>query len=153
VKPPVALRVGFWVAIVISVALTAVFVLTAASVLPPIIAGAPVSRAAWWRISPILLLAAMLAAAIAFGIRRRRPWSRHLVLALWVLIAVGALTAGLSGDIPRQVLWRALAEPAILIVLCGWYLYGKTNVVEYFRGNPRGASGVFSADEGGRKHE
>ena len=51
-------------------------------------------------------------------------------------------------------LYTHVDEPdAILIVLCGWYLYGKTNVVEYFRGNPRGASGVFSADEGDRKHE
>ena len=148
-KTPFTLRVGFWVAIVISFALTAVFFLTAASVLPPVIAGERVSRAAWWRVSPILLVAAVLAAAIAFGIRRRMPWSRHLVLALWVSIAIGALTAGLSGDIPPHVLSRALAEPAILTVLCGWYLYGKANVVEYFRGNRRGGAGVIAGDEGG----
>jgi uncharacterized membrane protein YhaH (DUF805 family) len=148
VKTPIALRVGFWVAIMISFALTAVFFLTAAGVLPPIIAGERVSRAAWWRVSPIFLVVAVLAAASAFGIRRRRPWSRLLVLAVWVSIAIGALTAGLSGDIPPNVLWRALAEPVILTVLCGWYLYGKANVVEYFRRNPGGESGVLSGDEG-----
>jgi hypothetical protein len=151
VKAPIALRVGFWVAVVISFALTSVFLLTAASVLPPIIAGERVSSDAWWRVSPIFLVVAVLAASSAIGIRRRRPWSRHVVLAVWVSIAIGALMAGLSGDIPPHVLWRALAEPVILTILCGWYLYRKPNVVEYFRGNSRAVSGVFPGDKRGSK--
>jgi uncharacterized membrane protein YfcA len=74
-----------------------------------------------------------LAAAIAFGIRRRRTWTRHAVMLLWSALAVATLASALSGDIPRDVLLRGLVEPAVLTVLCGWYFYVKPNVVEYFR--------------------
>lgn len=132
--PPAAMRVGSWFAIVLAVALAAAFFLTAAEVLPYKIAGYTVSREAWWHVSPVLLLVSALAAAIAFAIRTARPWSRHAVILLWASIAIAALVSGLSGDIPRAVLRRALAEPAALTLLCGWYFYGKPNVVEYFRG-------------------
>jgi hypothetical protein len=51
---PAAMRVGFWFAVVLSVALAAAFFLTAAQVLPYKIAGYTVTREAWWRVSPIL---------------------------------------------------------------------------------------------------
>lgn len=145
---PIGLRVGFWFALVLSIGLGAAFIFTAAGLLPYKIAGETVSREAWWRISPILPVVSVCAAAIAFGIRRRRPWSRHLVMLLWPTLAVAAFVSYRRGDIPRTVLWRALVEPAILTVLCGWYLYLKPNVVEHFLGNSRPVSGVFSADEG-----
>ena len=128
------MRVGSWFAIFLAVALAAAFFVTAAGVLPYKIAGYAVSREAWWRVSPVLLVVSALAAVIAFAIRTARPWSRHAVILLWVSIAIAALVSGFSGDIPRAVLWRALAEPAALTLLCGWYFYGKPNVVEYFRG-------------------
>jgi hypothetical protein len=130
---PAAMRVGFWFAAVLSVALAAAFFLTAAQVLPYKIAGYTVTREAWWRVSPILPVVSIFAAAIAYGFRSQRAWSRHLVLLLWAAIAIAALVSGVSGDIPRSVLWRALLEPAVLTVVCGWYFYGKPNVVEYFR--------------------
>lgn len=127
------MRAGSWFAIVLAVALAAAFFLTAAEALPYRIAGYTVSREAWWRVSPVLLVVSVLAAAIAFAIRTERSWSRHAVLLLWAAIAAGALVAGLSGDIPPAVLRRALAEPVALTILCGWYFYVKPNVVEYFR--------------------
>jgi hypothetical protein len=117
----------------LSVALAGAFVLTAAGLLPYRIAGETVSRDAWWRISPILPVVSAFAAAIAFGIRRRRAWVRHLVMLLWATLGFAALVSGLRGDIPRAVVLRALIEPAILIVLCGWYFYAKPNVVAYLR--------------------
>ncbi len=124
---------GYWFALTLAVALPAAFFLAAARVIPHTIAGRRVSEAAWWRVSPLLLLAGALAGAIAYGFRAKKPWSRHLVLALWATIAVGALASGLSGDIPRDVMWRALAEPVALTFVCAWYFYGKPNVVKYFR--------------------
>jgi len=132
--PPAAMRVGSWLAIVLAVALAAAFFLTAAEVLPYKIAGYTVSHDAWWRVSPVFLVVSGLAAAIAFAIRTARPWSRHVVILLWASIAIASLASARSGDIPRAVLWRALVEPAVLTLLCGWYFYGKPNVVEYFRG-------------------
>jgi hypothetical protein len=73
------------------------------------------------------------AAAVAFGIRKRRRWVRHLVMLLWATLALAAVASGLRGDIPKSVMVRALVEPAVLTVLCGWYFYVKPNVVEYFR--------------------
>jgi uncharacterized membrane protein YfcA len=109
------------------------FGLTAAGVLPYTIAGHLVSREAWWRVSPVLVVVSALAAAIAFGIRRRRTWTRHVVMLLWFALAIATIASSLSGDIPRDVLLRGLVEPAVLAVLCGWYFYAKPNVVEYFR--------------------
>ena len=143
---PGALRVGYWFALMLSFALAVAFLLTAAGVLPYTIAGQRVSREAWWRISPILPVVSLFAAAVAFGIRRRRTWVRHVVMALWATLALAALASGLRGDIPRPVLLRALVEPAVLLLLCGWYFYAKPNVVEYFRANARaGDSGDETA--------
>lgn len=147
-KAPAGLRFGFWVALMLSVGLGAAFVLTATGLLPYKIAGQKVTREAWWRISPILPFVSACAAAIAFGIRRKRLWSRHVVMLLWPTLALAALVSYRLGDIPESVLVRALAEPAVLAILCGWYLYRKPNVVEYFRRNSREVSGVFPADEG-----
>lgn len=147
-KPPPGVRLAFWSGIVLSVALAAAFLLTAAGLLPYKIAGETVTRAAWWRISPVLPLVSATAAAIAFGIRRRRLWARVLVMLVWPMLALAAVRSYRLGDIPRSVLVRALVEPAILTVLCGWYFFRKANVVEYFRGNSGRGSGVFSADEG-----
>jgi hypothetical protein len=131
---PAGLRVGYWFALMLSVALLGAFVLTAAGALPYVIAGHPVSRAAWWRIGPILPVVSAFSAAIAFGIRRARPWARHVVMLLWPTLAAAAFASWRLGDIPDSVLIRALIEPAALTALCGWYLYSKRNVVAYFRG-------------------
>lgn len=130
---PAAMRIGYWFALMLSVALLGAFLLTAAGLLPYRIAGETVSREAWWRISPILVLVSAFAAAVAFGIRRRRAWVRHLVLILWATLALAAVASFARGDISRAVVVRALIEPAVLIVLCGWYFYAKPNVVAYFR--------------------
>jgi hypothetical protein len=130
---PAALRVGFWFALMLSVALAGAFAFTAMGVLPYRIAGEAVSREAWWRIGPVLLVVSAFAAAIAVGIRRRRRWVRYLVVLLWVTIALAAVASHMLGDLPRSVLVRALIEPAILTALCGWYFWGKPNVVAYFR--------------------
>ena len=130
---PAAMRVGYWFALMLSVVLLGAFLLTAAGFLPYRIAGETVSREGWWRISPILPLVSAFAAAIAFGIRRRRPWVRHLVLVLWATLALAAVTSYARGDISRTVVVRALIEPAVLILLCGWYFYAKPKVVAYFR--------------------
>jgi hypothetical protein len=150
-KPPAGVRLAFWFAILLSVVLATAFLLTAAGLLPYKIAGETVTRAAWWRISPVLPLVSATAAAIAFGIRRRRSWARLLVMLVWPMLALAAVRSYRLGDIPRSVLVRALVEPAILTVLCGWYFFRKTNVVEYFRGNSGHGSGVFSAEERGSR--
>jgi hypothetical protein len=127
------MRVGYWFALMLSFVLAAVFALTAAGLFPYRIAGQAVSRDAWWRISPVLPVVSAIAAAIAFGIRRRKRWVRHLVMLLWLTLALSALASYVRGDIPRPVTVRALIEPAVLTAICGWYFYARPNVVEYFR--------------------
>jgi hypothetical protein len=125
----------------LSFALAMAFVLTAAGKLPYRIAGHTVTISAWWRISPILPVVSAIAAAIAFGIRRRKRWVRHFVMLLWLTLVLSALASYARGDIPGFVMVRALIEPAVLAALCGWYFYAKPNVVEYFRaiGNESGS--------------
>lgn len=130
---PAAMRIGFWFALMLSVVLIVAFALTAAGLLPYRIAGETVTREAWWRISPVLPVVSAMAAAVAFGIRRRFRWVRQLVILLWVTLALAAVVSYWRGDLPRPVLVRALIEPAVLTVLCGWYFWVKPNIVAYFR--------------------
>ena len=73
-----------------------------------------------------------LALGIAYGIWQERPWTRWLILGFWATVValdvgLGWAQAGLGGAA------SAVATLAVVLLLVGWYLFGKENVVEYFR--------------------
>jgi hypothetical protein len=81
----------------------------------------------------VVLYGAALGAAWR-GIRRGRPWARHLlfllcavftVVAVWTVDAMGGAEA-VGGDV------NYLAA-LVLPLFFGWYLYLKPNVAEYYR--------------------
>jgi len=72
------------------------------------------------------------ALAIGYAIWRERWWSRWAIAAFWVVQLAGALglgwaDAGLGGAA------SAVASLLLVLVLVGWYVFGKENVVEYYR--------------------
>lgn len=95
-----------------------------------------VERGVWFRAAgPLLLLTGCLMAGIAYGFRTEKAWSRHLVMTLWIVVALYALfglLGGLPADVPRQLMWRALIEAFVFGSIAAWYFYAKRNVVEYF---------------------
>jgi hypothetical protein len=96
----------------------------------------PVTRAgfveAMWPV--LLVFPPMLAgaASAAYGLRRERPWSRRLLLALGVFNA--AVTLGLAPTAGEPEHWVAAGMWCVVIVgVPAWYLYRKAAVVSYFR--------------------
>jgi hypothetical protein len=95
--------------------------------------GEPVSGMEFLRSGGLIFgLGAALCLAAAYGIWQERPWSRWVMAVFWVVqlagtIGVGWADGGLSGAA------GGVAALLLPMVLAGWYLFDKENVVEYYR--------------------
>ena len=93
-----------------------------------------------------LPLAGCVCIAIGVGIWEERPWSRHLMIAYWIMsfaTGVGRATTinGLSVALTTTIFTG-------IFVLTGWYLYAKENVVAYYKSlEMRGRVGVTRAPD------
>ena len=67
------------------------------------------------------------------GLRARKPWSRHVVLAIFVLIIVYASALGAVNVLRHSIMWRAILNASLFGSVAGWYFYFKPNVAAYFR--------------------
>jgi len=72
------------------------------------------------------------ALAAAYAIWRERSWSRWAIVVFWVAqlaaaVGFGWATSGVSG------VAAAVGSLLLVLILVGWYLFGKENVVEYYR--------------------
>jgi hypothetical protein len=76
-----------------------------------------------WGMAMLVLGGLLL--AIALGIRRRAPWSRHLIIAFWVFLA-GLSVWSLAAYGKADFLWLPCLAFAV------WYLYWRKGVVRYF---------------------
>jgi hypothetical protein len=72
-------------------------------------------------------------ALVCYALASRKPWSRHVVIAMFVLIIVYATILGALSLIRHSIIWRALINATVFGCLSGWYFYLKPNVVQYFR--------------------
>jgi hypothetical protein len=87
--------------------------------------------------------------AIAFGIWKERGWTRYLIMAFWAVvlatnIGFGWAQSGLAGVV------SAVAGSALVVVLVGWYLFGKENVVEYYQALEREQAAEETRARGGK---
>jgi hypothetical protein len=74
----------------------------------------------------------VLALGIAYGVWQERSWTRWLILGFWAIIValdigLGWSSAGLGGAA------SGIAGIGVFVVVAGWYVLGKENVVEYYR--------------------
>src|SRR2546430_10040464 len=72
------------------------------------------------------------ALAAAYAIWRERSWSRWAIVVFWIAqlaaaVGFGWAAAGMTG------VAGAVASLLLLLVLVGWYLFDKENVVTYYR--------------------
>lgn len=98
------------------------------------IGGQPVPREEWLALAgPLLAITAVLMAAIAIGIFRARPWSRHVVMLHWLVVTGYGLILWVLRAVDPFIAMRAVGQGVILGAFAAWYFYRKPNVVAYFR--------------------
>jgi hypothetical protein len=82
---------------------------------------------------PLVAVIGCLMASIAYGLTARKAWSRHLVMAIFVLIIVHASALGALNALRHTIMWRAIVNASLFGCASVWYFYFKRNVAEYFR--------------------
>jgi len=101
---------------------------------PQIMGSERVTRSEWLHIAaPLVAVIGVLMASIAYGFAARKPWSRHLVMTMSILISVYAIAVGWMNLIHRAIMWRAIINASVLGCVSAWYFYFKPNVAAYFR--------------------
>jgi amino acid permease len=95
--------------------------------------GEKVTRAEWLHIAaPLVAVIGCLMASIAYGFAARKAWSRHLVMAIFVLIIVYASALGALDVLRHTIMWRAMINAFLFGCVSAWYFYFKRNVAQYF---------------------
>lgn len=101
---------------------------------PVVMGGERVTRTEWLRTAaPLVAVIGILMALICYSLAFGKPWSRHVVIAMFTLIIVYASILGALNVIRHVIMWRAVVDAAISGGLSAWYFYFKPNVAEYFR--------------------
>jgi len=101
---------------------------------PHIMGSERVTRDEWLHFAaPLVAVIGILMALIAYGFAARKPWSRHLVIAIFSLIIVYASILGALNLIHHAVMWRAIINATVFGAISVWYFYFKPNVAAYFR--------------------
>jgi hypothetical protein len=132
---PFAIRILTWFAGLASAGMYLSILLVLSNIGPPIMGGEPVSRNEWLHIAaPVVAAIGLLMALVCYALASRKPWSRHVVIAMFILIIVYATLLGTLNLIPHNIMWRALINATVSGCLSCWYFYLKPNVVQYFRG-------------------
>ena len=131
---PFAIRILTWFAGLASVGMYLSILLVLLNVESASMGGEHVTRTEWLRIAaPLVAAIGILMALVCYALASRKPWSRHVVIAMFVLIIVYATILGALSLIRHGIIWRALINATVFGCLSGWYFYLKPNVVQYFR--------------------
>jgi hypothetical protein len=133
-KQPFAIRILTWFAAFASMGMFLSIVLAILDIGPHLMGGEKVTRSEWLHIAaPLVAVTGCLMALIAFGLGARKPWTRHVVLAIFVLIIVYASVLGAVNVLRHTIMWRAIVNGSLFGAAAGWYFYLKPNVAAYFR--------------------
>jgi hypothetical protein len=131
---PFAIRILTWFAGLASAGMYLSILLLLLKIGPVVMGGERVTRTEWLHIAaPLVAAIGILMAMLYYALASRKPWSRHLVIAMFTLIIVYASILGALNLIHHTMMWRAIIDAAIFGGLSAWYFYFKPNVAEYFR--------------------
>jgi len=131
---PFAIRILTWFAGLASAGMYLSILLVLLKIGPVVIGGERVTRTDWLHIAaPLVAAIGILMAMLCYALASRKPWSRHLVIAMFSLIIVYASILGALNMIHNAIMWRAIIDAAIFGGLSVWYFYFKANVAAYFR--------------------
>jgi len=131
---PFLIRVFTWFAAFAAAGMYLSILLAILDIGPHMMGGERVTRSEWLHIAaPLVAVIGILMAFIAYGFATQKYWSRHLVIAIFVLIILYATTLGALNLILRAIMWRAIINASVFGGAAVWYFYFKPNVAAYFR--------------------
>ena len=134
-KQPFLIRILAWFAALASVGMYLSIALAILGIGPHIMGGERVAREEWLHIAaPLVAVIGVLMACISYAFATAKPWSRHVVIAMFALIVVYASILGALNLIHHAIMWRAIINGTLFGGASVWYFYFKPNVAEYFRG-------------------
>jgi hypothetical protein len=133
-KQPLGIRILTWFAALASAGMFVSIALAIFDIGPHLMGGEKVTRAEWLHIAaPLVAVIGGLMVSIAYGFAARKAWSRHLVMAIFVLIIVYASALGALDVLRHTIMWRAIVNACLFGCASAWYFYFKRNIAEYFR--------------------
>lgn len=131
---PFAIRILTWFAAFASVGMFLSILLAILDIGPHLMGGERVTRSEWLHIAaPLVAIIGCLMALIACGLGAGRPWSRHLVMTIFILIIAYASALGAVNMLRQTIMWRAIVNASVFGCVAAWYFYVKPNVATYFR--------------------
>jgi hypothetical protein len=140
-KQPFAILVLAWLAAFASAGMYLSILLAVFDIGPHMMGGERVTRLEWLHIAaPLVAVIGVLMALISYGFATCKPWSRHLVMTMSILIVVYAIATGALQWIRPIIMWRAIINASVLGCVSLWYFYFKSNVAAYFRALSGGRS-------------
>lgn len=133
-KQPLGIRILSWFSGLASAGMFVSIALAVLDIGPHLMGGEEVSRSEWLRLAaPLVAVIGCLMGSVSYGLAARKVWSRHLVLAIFVLILVYASALGILDVLRHTIVWRAIVNASLFGCVSAWYFYFKPNVAEYFR--------------------
>ncbi len=128
------MRLGSAFSVVYCLGALALLVGGLAGAFPYVLDAHDVTREQWLAAAaPLFAITILLMAVIAYGLLRRRAWSRHAVMAHWAAVFAWGVLLWARGTVAPSLALRVMAEAGALGLIAAWYFYRKRNVVAYFR--------------------
>src|SRR5205809_3116068 len=121
-KQPLGIRMLSWFAALASAGMFVSIALAILDIGPHFMGGEKVTRSEWLHIAapPVAVIGCLLA-SIAYSHAARKAWSRHLVLAIFVLIIVYASALGAVTVLRHTIMWRAIVNVSLFGCGGGWF--------------------------------
>ena len=117
------MRILTWLAALACVGMYLSILLAVCNIGPHIMGGERVTRTEWLHIAaPLVAVIGILMAFIAYGFATRKRWSRHFVIAIFVLIILYASVFGALNLIHRAIMWRAIINASVFGGASAWSL-------------------------------
>ena len=132
-KQPLGIRILSWFATLASAGMFLSIVLAILDIGPHLMGGEKVTRLEWLHIAaPLIAVIGCLMASVAYGFAARKAWSRHLVMAIFMLIIAYASVLGAVSVLRHTIMWRAIINASLFGCVSACYFYFKRNVAQYF---------------------
>ena len=133
-KQPFGIRILSWFVPLASAGMFVSIALAILDIGPHLMGSEKVTRSEWLHIAaPLVAVIGCLMASIAYGLAARKAWSRHLLMAMFILIIMYASTLGALNVLRHTIMWRAIVNASLSGCVSVWYFYFKPSVAEYFR--------------------
>lgn len=133
-KQPFGIRVLTWFVVLAFTGMFVSIVLAILDIGPHFMGGERVTRLEWLHIAaPLVAVIGCVMASVAYAFAAGKPYSRHLVMAIFILIIVYASALGALHVLRHTIMWRAIINASLFGCVAVWYFYFKPNVAAYFR--------------------